>query len=100
MNIVGTLTLYVPDLFNQVQKLTNLSHRGLCDDLRPIMNAPGHFTIDEQEMLAPQLVKFTEKATKYARVIEEKYSNGTAWREIEHEGECEVDGNPDEGMNW
>ena len=41
MKSADTLTPCVPDLFNQVQRTTSLSHRGLCDELRPIVNTPG-----------------------------------------------------------
>ena len=97
MKKAGTLSLYMPDLFNQVQKMTSLSYRGLCDEMRPIMNTPGYFTIDDHDMLAPQLVKFTEKANEYARVIEERFSERMAWQidEMQQE-EYEFDGNPDE----
>ena len=61
------------------------------------MNTPGHFTIDDQEKLAPQPLEFTKKANECARVIDEKFSQRVAWRidELRQE-ECEVDGNPDE----
>ena len=65
------------------------------------MNTPGYFSIDEHEKLAPQLVEFTEKANEYARVIEEQFSDrALTWRINEQQQECEVDGNPDEGMLW
>ena len=65
------------------------------------MNTPGCFSIDDHEKLAPQLLEFTEKANECARVIEEQFSERVAWRINEQQqGECVVDGNPDEGMSW
>ena len=83
-----------------MQRTTHLSYRGLCDEMRPIMNTPGYFTLDDHEMLAPQLVKFTDKATELARIIDEKCSDRVTWRVNQQREECEVDGNPDEGMDW
>ena len=80
-----------------MQRTTHLSYRGLCDEMRPIMNTPGYFTIDDHDMLAPQLVKFTEKANECARVIEERFSERAAWQtDTMQQEECEFDGNPDE----
>ena len=101
MKSADTLTPHMPDLFNQVQRTTSLSYRGLCNKLRPIVNTPGHFSIDDHEKLAPQLLEFTEKANECARVIDKQFSDrALTWRINEQQLESEVDGNPDEGMLW
>ena len=101
MKIADTLAPCVPDLFNQVQRTTSLSYRGPCDELRPIVNTPGYFSIDEHEKLAPQLVEFTKKANEHARVTDEPYSDrALTWRINEQQLESEVDRNPDAGMFW
>ena len=101
MKIADTLTPCVPALFNQVQKTTSLSYRSMCDELRPIVNTPGHFSIDEHGKLAPQPEELKKKANECARVIDEQCSDrALTWRVNEQQQECEVDGNPDEGMLW
>ena len=62
-----TLSAHVPDLFSQVQSATEVTCRVLCDGLRPIMNQRHMFTLDEQELLAPQLMEWAEKANRRAR---------------------------------
>ena len=101
MKFAETLTPCAPALFNQVQKTTSLSHRSMCDELRPIMNTPRYFSIDELEKLAPQLEEFKKKAIEYARVIDEQCSDrAMISRANEQQQDYEVDGNPDEGMLW
>ena len=55
MKIAETLTPCVPALFNQVQKTTSLSHRSMCNELRPIVNTPRYFSLDKLAEPAPQL---------------------------------------------
>ena len=62
-----TLSTHVPDLFSQVQGATDVTHRALCDGLRPIMNRRNMFTLDEQGLLAPQLMDWVEKTNRHAR---------------------------------
>ena len=66
MRETDTLGNHVPDFFNEVQRATNVSCRDPCDDLRPIMNAPGFFTLDEHTKLGPQLFEFNDKANAEA----------------------------------
>ena len=61
-----TLKSHAPELFNQVQRATHVSYRNLCDGLRPIMNTRGVFTLDEQALLAPQLMENNEWANTKA----------------------------------
>ena len=63
-----TLSTHVPDLFSQVHRATDVTYRALsCDGLRPIMNRRNMFTLDEQELLAPQLMDWVEKTKRHAR---------------------------------
>ena len=101
MKVAETLTPCVPALFNQVQKTTSLPNRGMCDKLRPVMNTPRYFSLDELAKLAPQLEEFKKKAMEYARLIDEQCSDRAMISRVnERLQECEVDGNPDEGMLW
>ena len=62
-----TLKSHSPDVFNQVQRATHVSSRNLCNSLRPIVNTQGVFTIDEQALLAPQLIENNDWANTQAR---------------------------------
>ena len=62
-----TLNAHVPDLFSQGQRSTDVSCWVLCDGLRPLMNQQHMFTLDEQELLAPQLIDWVKKANRRAR---------------------------------
>ena len=65
------------------------------------MNTPRHFSLDELAELAPQLEEFKKKAMKRARVIDEQCSDRAVIARVNDQlQECEVDGNPDEGMLW
>ena len=65
------------------------------------MNTPRHFSLDELAKLAPQLEEFKKKAHECARVIDEQCSDRAMISRVnERLQECEVDGNPDEGMLW
>ena len=66
MKETDTLKGYVPDLFSQVQHAANVSCCALCNGLRPIMNTRGVFTLEGQEMLAPQLMENNESANTRA----------------------------------
>ena len=62
-----TLSTHVPDTFSQVHRATDVTYRALCDGLRPIMNRRNMFTLDEQGLLAPQLMDWVEKTNGHAR---------------------------------